>query len=88
MRRADPHRALIRALVARYPGLLILASAAEPWASATFTGARHELRFDPNIDLAGLEEMDLPLPGHLVADICWRAEANAIVIEALTIEDR
>lgn len=86
MRRADPHRALIRALTARYPGLLVLAAATEPWASATFTGARHELRCDPGVNLAGAEDADLPLPGHLVADLCWRAEPSFMVIEALTIE--
>ena len=86
MRRADPHRALIRALAMRCPGLLVLASTSEPWASATFTGARHELRCDLGVNLNGAEEADLPLPGHLVADLSWRVEGTGLVIEALTIE--
>ncbi|HEV2567322.1 hypothetical protein [Sphingomonas sp.] len=87
MRRADPHRALIRALIARYPGLLILTSATEPWASVTFTGTRHRLFCAPGVDLTGAEEVELPLPRHVVVDLCWRAEAKGIVVEALTIED-
>lgn len=86
MRRADPHRALIRALMARYPGLRILTSATEPWASATFTGARHRLLCAADVDLSGVEEADLPLPNHVVADVSWEIEANGIVVEALTIE--
>jgi hypothetical protein len=86
MRRADPHRALIRALVARYPGLLILTSATEPWASSTFNGARHRLLCAGGVDLTGAEEAELPLPNHIVADLSWEAGANGIVIEALTIE--
>ena len=86
MRRADPHRALIRALVPRYPGLLILTSATEPWASATFTGARHRLLCAAGMDLTGAEEAEFSLPNHIVADLSWEAEANGLVIEALTIE--
>jgi hypothetical protein len=87
MRRADPHRALIRALAARYPGLLILTSATEPWASATFTGARHRLLCAAGVDLTGAEEAELPLPNHIVADLSCETSANGTVIEALTIEE-
>ncbi|NNM78255.1 hypothetical protein HJG53_15285 [Sphingomonas sp. ID1715] len=86
MRRADPHRGLIRALIARYPGLLVLTSSSEPWASVTFSGMRHRLLCGAGIDLTGAEEADLPLAGHIVADLSWREDAGGLVIEALTIE--
>ena len=86
MRRADSHRGLIRALTARYPGLVVLTSACEPWASATFTGARHRLLCVAGVDLAGAEDVELLVPNHVVADLIWRTERNGVVIEALTIE--
>jgi hypothetical protein len=68
------------------------------WASATFTGARHALRWTalPSaiLDqwLADLPETDLPLRGHLLADIVVAAlrrtpDQVTIEIEALTLED-
>lgn len=86
MRRADPHRALIRVLTARYPGLLVLASRSEPWASVTFTGTRHELTCEGGPDLTGIEEAELALPGHIVADVQVTRSGRRISIEALTIE--
>lgn len=86
MRRADPHRALIRALVARYPGLLVLAGTSEPWASVTYTGARHTLTCGAGPDLAGIEEAEFALPGHIVADIGFERNDDRLMIEALTIE--
>lgn len=86
MRRADPHRALIRALVARYPGLLVLAGESEPWASVTYTGARHTFTCTAGPDLAGIEEAEFALPGHIVADIGIERSGDRLVIEALTIE--
>lgn len=85
MRRADPHRALLRALAASYPALRVLDGRTEPWASATFTGMRHVLRCEP-LDLAGLDDADFTLPGHVVADIAAAEENGLSVIEALTIE--
>ena len=86
MRRADPHRALIRTLMSRYPGLLVLTSATESWSSVTFNGMRHRLLCAAGVDLTGAEDAELPIPGHVVADLCWKADANGIVVEALTIE--
>lgn len=86
MRRADPHRALIRAFTARYPGLLVLASRSEPWASVTFTGARHELTCASGVDLAGIEDEEFSLPGHIVADVRATRAGPHVMIEALTIE--
>lgn len=68
-----------------------------PWASATFAGARHRITLEAasteafNDWLAHLDEADLPVPGHLVADIaiaavrCTGKVAEAD-IEALTVE--
>jgi hypothetical protein len=86
MRRADAHRALLRALMARYPGLIVLASRTEPWASATFTGMRHELRCGSGVNLAGIEEVEFVLPDHVVADIAGCDRDGHVLIEALTIE--
>ncbi len=85
MRRADPHRALIRALLARYSGLAVLDGRTEPWASATFVGMRHILDC-AGPPPAGLEEAEFDLPGHIVADITCCAEGGSLRIEALTIE--
>jgi hypothetical protein len=68
------------------------------WASATFSGARHELGLEAPASAAldawleALPEADLPLRGHLVADIVVagisRADGMAtIAIEALTVEE-
>ena len=86
MRRADPHRALIRVLTGRYPGLLVLASRTEPWASVTFTGARHMLTCTAEPDLTGIEEEEFVLPGHILADIGVERSGEHRTIEALTIE--
>lgn len=73
------------------------------WASVTFTGARHRLRVILDGDgavgaaadfLEQLPDLDLPLPGHIVADIALIAEERSddgrhamLELEALTIED-
>jgi hypothetical protein len=87
MRRADPHRALIRALVARYPGLLVLTGTSQPWASVTYTGARHTLTCVAGPNLTGIGEAEFALPGHIVADITAVRSGDRVTIEALTIED-
>lgn len=86
MRRPDAHRALIRALVGRYPGLLVLSSRSEPWASITFTGARHVLFCGRGVEVGGIAEEEFQLHSHVVADIAARDDGAALVIEALTIE--
>ncbi len=64
------------------------------WASATFVGARHRLTLasdDPGFGdwLATLPEAELPLRGHLVADVVvLRATGAVAEVEVLTVEER
>lgn len=69
------------------------------WASATFAGARHEMLLEgsrgPAADawLGGIEEADLPIRGHLVADLkLIRVERSGAgftaALEVLTVEER
>jgi hypothetical protein len=97
--------ALLRALARRAgPGhtLTLRTARSRPWASATFTGARHSFALllsgpDAAEQASRLgeevSEVEFTLPGHLVADIAIvrrndEADGAAIEIEALTIEDR
>lgn len=67
------------------------------WASATFTGARHQLTLravdSPALTdwIAGLSEQTFHLPGHVVADLIVLGvevvqPAQMIRVEALTVE--
>ena len=38
-------------------------------------------------DLAGIEEAEFALPGHIVADIGFERNGDRLMIEALTIEE-
>ncbi|UIJ46889.1 hypothetical protein LZK98_08085 [Sphingomonas cannabina] len=69
------------------------------WASATFSGARHVLSMTVGGDdasgrwLAALPEAELPLRGHLVADLAVVRKQRSsdrieAVVEALTVEER
>jgi hypothetical protein len=78
----------------------VIASTSIPWASVTFTGARHNIRLAINGPDAGrkaaalaqslsCEEFDLP--GHLVADLITAdpeidGDQAILAIEALTVE--
>ena len=98
----DPGTAMVRALDAnaRRAGCPVRMRASDwtRWASATFTGARHELTLEADesgaLDgwLTELPETELPIRGHLVADIVVasvrRAERVATIrLEALTVEE-
>ena len=94
--RTDPHPRLVRALTSRGGGVAPVAASSRPWASITFTGARHDLTFDLPPDAAermaaGLDEGALAIPGHLVADIAVVARTPCpqgvrLRIEAWTLE--
>ncbi|TMJ17275.1 MAG: hypothetical protein E6G94_01940 [Alphaproteobacteria bacterium] len=71
------------------------------WASITFTGARHEVRFRIEGDeagevagrfVAGAAAAEFAMRGHLLADLAVVAEERVpggvrIALEALTVED-
>ncbi|MBS0284224.1 MAG: hypothetical protein JSS15_07375 [Proteobacteria bacterium] len=68
-------RLLERALCAAETGITITRHHATEWHSATFSGMRHEIAGEAATSAAldrwleGLAEAELPVAGHLVADI-------------------
>ena len=91
-------RALVRSAADAGIILTVVAAAATPWASVTFTGARHRFTLaaarSALLDrwLAALAEAEFRLRGHLVADLAvtgatHSGEPAEIVLEALTVED-
>jgi hypothetical protein len=91
-RRANAGTALTRLLGARTPGVTISAVESTPWASVTFSGARHRLVASGEAAAldrfaAGLECDAFDLPGHIVAEIVVAGRAaRSLTIEALTVE--
>ena len=92
-------RALERSADAAGLSLAIERASATRWASATFTGTRHDLTLTlapgpaAAAWLATLPEAEWTIRGQLVADLrVMRAAVTAdrltAVIEALTVEDR
>lgn len=92
-------RSLARSAAAHRVDAAINEPDSTPWASATFAGARHVLGIElrPTAAaaawLADLPEADLPMRGHLVAevvvtDVETRGCTLFATIEALTVEDR
>jgi len=91
-------RALMRSAVDAGIALAVTATIAIPWASVTFTGARHRitLRAVPSASLnswlADLPEAEFRLRGHLVADLAVTetipaADVTEVTLELLTVED-
>ncbi|WP_241213199.1 hypothetical protein [Sphingomonas sp. ABOLE] len=91
-------RALIAAAAVEGCVLRIVEASWVPWASVTFSGARHRLtlELDESIVakawLVALPELELPISGHLVADlqVTMVETADGVVcagIEALTVEE-
>lgn len=102
-RAIDPTRRLGRALMrsAQATGceITLLIEQSRPWHSATFTGARHEFTFNAvaggalDAWLVQLPSADVPVPGHLVADIvassaAWSGGTTTVLINVLTVADR
>lgn len=90
-------RAIERDADARGCAVRIVTSEATRWASATFSGARHRLTLEGPATtgfaawVGGLPELDLPLRGHLVADLATiglvtEADRATVSIEVLTVE--
>lgn len=94
--RLDPAVAgMLRALARREGASPELVEArSTPWSSISFTGARHRLALrcrdaGSAAALAGLlPELDLPIRGHLVADVgSVEQDGDVIRFEALTVVD-
>lgn len=95
MSRSAHHR-LCAALLRYAPSLTLLEARERPWASVTFSGARHWLLLRVPRDQADriardLPEAELPIVGHIVADLAilqQTPEAASVLmsIEALTVE--
>lgn len=99
----DATTALLRAIAEAFPEQSFTAEEvwSRSWASATFTGSRHEIAFRISGDgadaaagrfLSGLDAREFQLRGHVVADISLVAreggsEEARIRLEALTVED-
>lgn len=93
---ANAHRALTNALLKLATPAEMHSSRDRPWASVTFTGARHwfALSVGParaESVAALLPDFEFDLPGHLVADIVvtgTRPDGDRVIldIEALTVE--
>lgn len=95
---AQLERALVRNAAEAGVVLSLAMASATPWASVTFTGARHRLAMvaarSASLDawLAGLPEVEFRLRGHLVADLAVAGATNTaelieVTLEALTVED-
>lgn len=95
--------ALRRALIAAFADARVTANVenirSRPWASATFSGTRHELRvrlsgssgLPESPVIAGLGERDFDLPGHILIDIAAMeidddGDDHVLALDALTIE--
>lgn len=89
-------RALLAAAARAGAPIAIGAAEATEWHSATFSGLRHEMTGEgetgPALDrwLASVKDAELPLAGHLVADIAVAAvergaTCTAFRLEALTV---
>ena len=98
VRKADPSRAIIAQIgAALSPSKTTLIKAKTvDWASATFTGARHEFEFflggDDAIESAqalvqNIANVDFTIGGHIVADIAATfREGHYLFVEALSVE--
>lgn len=91
-------RALLASAAHAGCAITIAAIDGVPWSSATFTGARHLVAIEGPAGpamlgwIAALPEADLPVRGHLVADlrVCAIDADTArtrVHVELLTVED-
>jgi hypothetical protein len=105
MQPRDATTALLRAIAMNFMNFRFTVDGviSRSWASATFTGARHELTFRVEGDgaraaadafLADLSAAEFQLRGHIMAEIAllWEERVDGqdwvrIALEALTVED-
>jgi hypothetical protein len=70
----------------------LLRSSIQPWASATFVGARHSFAFGlkhgVNVHAlqAQLNDLEFDLPHYIVADVALTTSGQAVIVEALMVE--
>lgn len=93
---ANAHRALTNALLKFATPAEMRGSRERPWASVTFTGARHWFALSVGPARADfittlLPDFEFDIPGHLVADISvagTRPDGDRVIldVEALTVE--
>jgi hypothetical protein len=104
---SPPAAALLRSLLRRAGvdrnRILLTDFRSTDWQSLIFTGEQHMIRLRiPGPDAAavaghlldGLDNADMPIPGHFVADIALRGDPETdadgsitLVLEALTVEE-
>ena len=95
----DPSRQLISAILGYFgrDKFALVRGRHTPWASITFSGARHEVTIEQvapdgsvQAKLDAISETVFTLSGHLLADITARYDltgsAMRIMVEALTVE--
>lgn len=97
MSRSAHHR-LCAALLRYAPSAILQETRERPWASITFSGARHWILLRVPKEEAerlarDLPEADLPIVGHIVADLVImnqrpEADSTLLTLEALTVEAR
>lgn len=84
-------RALVASAAATGCAVRLVSACERPWASATFTGARHAIVLEAaasaawNAWLAALPETEFALPGHVVADLAVERIAGEARVAALTL---
>lgn len=87
-------RRAIRLALAGFPGFILEEIKSRSWASATFTGARHELRLRLEGEgaeaaaasfLSGLEAAEFPMRGHLLADIALLFDERTEAAEGMLV---
>lgn len=93
----DATSSLICALSVNFVNFELREIRSRSWASATFTGVRHELALcvseaEADAFLDGLEDREFDLRGHILADIALieksiEADGALLRLEAITIED-
>jgi hypothetical protein len=90
----------IRAQLAAFAGQVDIDARSTPWASVTFSGARHALTVSlagpgaglmADAFLEGLGDREFTIPGHIVADVAVadcadRDDSTILRLEILTIE--
>jgi hypothetical protein len=97
-----PVKSLSGAIAARWPigALMVERTVETPWASATFSGARHSIDFSVRPAASGDDEKfcstrlcceEFDIPGHIVADIIVTKKTAYggglfFTVEALTVE--